>query len=233
MDEFANAAATTLAHLSHRERSDGFSDPGEGLRTNDRPYPLTPTLSPWERERIATVETFVMQMNAPQISSISARDDLRTEHRLVRGVIVAIAVMFLTVFVVLPLVVVFAQAFSKGIGAYFAALSDPEALSAIRLTLMVAGDFGRPQPGIRTDGGLGDRQVRFSRQDLADFADRSAVLRQPGDLGSGFRAAVRRAGVLGAMAAGAQHPCAVRGARHRAGHHLRDVSVRGARADPA
>jgi sulfate transport system permease protein len=79
-----------------------------------------------------------MQMNAPQISSISARDDLRTEHRLVRGVIIAMAVMFLAVFVVLPLVVVFAQAFSKGIGAYFAALSDPEALSAIRLTLMVA-----------------------------------------------------------------------------------------------
>jgi sulfate transport system permease protein len=47
-------------------------------------------------------------------------------------------VIFLTVFVVLPLVVVFAQAFSKGVGAYFAALSDPEALSAIRLTLMVA-----------------------------------------------------------------------------------------------
>jgi sulfate transport system permease protein len=48
------------------------------------------------------------------------------------------AVIFLTVFVVLPLVVVFAQAFSKGVGAYFTALSDPEALSAIRLTLMVA-----------------------------------------------------------------------------------------------
>jgi sulfate transport system permease protein len=47
-------------------------------------------------------------------------------------------VMFLTAFVVLPLVVVFAQAFSKGIGAYFSALSDPEALSAIRLTLWVA-----------------------------------------------------------------------------------------------
>src|SRR6202795_4370496 len=36
-------------HLSHRERSDRVSDPGEGLRTIDRPYPLTPTLSPWER----------------------------------------------------------------------------------------------------------------------------------------------------------------------------------------
>jgi sulfate transport system permease protein len=68
----------------------------------------------------------------------SARDDLRTEPRSIRIVIIAIALIFLTVFVVLPLVVVFAQAFSKGIGAYFSALSDPEALSAIRLTLCVA-----------------------------------------------------------------------------------------------
>ena len=69
---------------------------------------------------------------------MSARADTRTEPWLIRIVIIAIAVTFLTVFVVLPLVVVFAQAFSKGIGAYFSALTDPEALSAIRLTLAVA-----------------------------------------------------------------------------------------------
>jgi sulfate transport system permease protein len=68
----------------------------------------------------------------------SARDDLRTEPRPVRIVIIAIAVIFLAIFVVLPLVVVFAQAFSRGIGAFLSALSDPEALSAIRLTLLVA-----------------------------------------------------------------------------------------------
>jgi sulfate transport system permease protein len=68
----------------------------------------------------------------------AARDDVRTEPGPVRFVIIAITVMFLAVFVVLPLIVVFAQAFSKGIGAYFSALSDPEALSAIRLTLWVA-----------------------------------------------------------------------------------------------
>jgi sulfate transport system permease protein len=77
-------------------------------------------------------------MNATQITLSSARNDLRTEPRLVRIVIIAIAVIFLTVFVVLPLGVVFAQAFSKGVSAYFSALSDPEALSAIRLTLLVA-----------------------------------------------------------------------------------------------
>jgi sulfate transport system permease protein len=76
--------------------------------------------------------------NGPQFLVSSARDDLRTEPRAIRAVIIAIAVIFLTVFVVLPLVVVFAQAFSRGIGAYFSALSDPEARSAIELTLGVA-----------------------------------------------------------------------------------------------
>src|SRR3981189_3394293 len=79
-----------------------------------------------------------MQMSELQSSLSSGRDDLRTEPRPIRLVIIAIAVICLTVFVVLPLVVVFAQAFSKGVGAYFSALSDPEALSAIRLTLCVA-----------------------------------------------------------------------------------------------
>jgi sulfate transport system permease protein len=77
-------------------------------------------------------------MTNVQPLSFSARADARTEPWLVRAVIIAVAVTFLAVFVVLPLVVVFAQAFSKGIGAYFSALTDPEALSAIRLTLTVA-----------------------------------------------------------------------------------------------
>jgi sulfate/thiosulfate transport system permease protein len=64
--------------------------------------------------------------------------DPRTEPRAVRVVIIGLAVTFLSVFVVLPLVVVFAQAFSRGIGAYLAALGNSEALSAIRLTLLIA-----------------------------------------------------------------------------------------------
>ena len=67
-----------------------------------------------------------------------ARDNLRTEPRTVRIAIITIAITFLTIFVVLPLVLVFAHAFSKGIAAYLAALAEPEALAAIRLTLLVA-----------------------------------------------------------------------------------------------
>ena len=68
----------------------------------------------------------------------SVRADSRTEPRVVRILIIAIALIFLTVFVALPLAVVFAQAFSKGLDTYFAALGEPEALSAIRLTLLTA-----------------------------------------------------------------------------------------------
>jgi sulfate transport system permease protein len=68
----------------------------------------------------------------------AAKKNLRTEPPAVRIAIISVAILFLSVFVVLPLVVVFAQAFSRGVLAYLAALSEPEALSAIRLTLLVA-----------------------------------------------------------------------------------------------
>ena len=48
------------------------------------------------------------------------------------------ALLFLALFLLAPLVTVFAQALAKGFGAYVAALRDPDALSAIKLTLIVA-----------------------------------------------------------------------------------------------
>ena len=48
------------------------------------------------------------------------------------------ALLFLALFLLAPLVTVFAQALAKGFGAYAAALRDPDALSAIKLTLIVA-----------------------------------------------------------------------------------------------
>ncbi|MDB5486221.1 MAG: Sulfate transport system permease protein CysW [Tardiphaga sp.] len=77
-------------------------------------------------------------MTKDMSQSFTARDDLRTEPRAMRYVLIALAIAFLTIFVVLPLALVFAQAFSRGVGAYVAALGDPEAWSAIRLTLSVA-----------------------------------------------------------------------------------------------
>ena len=109
--------------------------------------------------------------------AVASPKDLRSEPGPVRFVIIALAVTFLTVFVVLPLVVVFTSAFSKGISTYFAALAEPEALSAIRLTLLVAAISVAPQSRVRRDRGLGYREVRLPRQDFSDHADRPAVLR--------------------------------------------------------
>ena len=70
--------------------------------------------------------------------STKVAHDVRAEPRAVRFVIITISVVFLTLFIVLPLVLVFAEAFSRGVTAYLKALSEPEALSAIKLTLAVA-----------------------------------------------------------------------------------------------
>jgi sulfate transport system permease protein len=62
----------------------------------------------------------------------------RTPHGLTRFSIIGIAVLYLAIFLLVPLGAVFAKAFEKGLGAYAEALRDPEALSAIRLTLFAA-----------------------------------------------------------------------------------------------
>ena len=56
----------------------------------------------------------------------------------VRGVLIAIALTFLTLFLFVPLVAVFAEAFRKGWEAYVAAIVEEDAISAIKLTLITA-----------------------------------------------------------------------------------------------
>ncbi len=60
------------------------------------------------------------------------------ESPLAKWTLVSIAMVFCLVFLLLPLVNVFVQAFGKGWGMYWAALRNPEAWAAIRLTLLVA-----------------------------------------------------------------------------------------------
>lgn len=69
----------------------------------------------------------------------AARTPTLTEPRWIRVTIITLAILFLLVLIVLPLVVVFSQAFSRGALAYLRALVDPEAQAAIRLTLLIAG----------------------------------------------------------------------------------------------
>ena len=55
-----------------------------------------------------------------------------------RLLLIGIALAFVTAFLLLPLIVVFSQALSRGLAAYWAAVADPAAWAAIKLTLLVA-----------------------------------------------------------------------------------------------
>lgn len=52
--------------------------------------------------------------------------------------LISVSLLFLALFLLLPLIAVFSEALAKGYGAYGDAVKDPEALSAIRLTLLTA-----------------------------------------------------------------------------------------------
>jgi sulfate transport system permease protein len=60
------------------------------------------------------------------------------ESRAVRRTLTVIALIFLAFTLLLPLALVFAQAFSKGLMAYWQTVKEPDAVSAAKLTLLVA-----------------------------------------------------------------------------------------------
>lgn len=61
-----------------------------------------------------------------------------TEPPAVRWALIAVGATFMALFLVLPLGVVLAEAFSRGAGAYWNAISEPYALKAVQLTLLIA-----------------------------------------------------------------------------------------------
>ena len=68
----------------------------------------------------------------------AARRRATAEPIAVRGLLIAVALVFLGVFLLVPLAAVFTEAFRKGARVYFAALTEPDALAAIELTVLVA-----------------------------------------------------------------------------------------------
>jgi sulfate transport system permease protein len=61
-----------------------------------------------------------------------------TEPRLVRGLLIGIALAWLALIILAPLFAVFAQAFDKGWAAFAAAIVQPDAFASIKLTLLTA-----------------------------------------------------------------------------------------------
>ena len=61
-----------------------------------------------------------------------------TEPAPVRWALIGVALAFLLFFLVLPFVIVFTEALAKGVGVYVAAITEPDALAAVELTLLTA-----------------------------------------------------------------------------------------------
>ncbi|WP_128002170.1 sulfate ABC transporter permease subunit CysW [Piscinibacter defluvii] len=77
----------------------------------------------------------------PQAAGVAPRPirSATTEPAWVKWTLVGIALAFLTFFLFVPLAIVFVEALKKGWDVYLAAIVEPDALSAIQLTLIAAG----------------------------------------------------------------------------------------------
>jgi sulfate/thiosulfate transport system permease protein len=68
--------------------------------------------------------------------SIAIRSRGLTEPPLVRLALILVTILFLGLFLAVPLAAVFVEALRAGIGAYLAAITEPYAVSALKLTLL-------------------------------------------------------------------------------------------------
>ncbi|MFB6802283.1 sulfate ABC transporter permease subunit CysW [Peribacillus butanolivorans] len=59
------------------------------------------------------------------------------EPKSIQWILISVVLLFLTLFLVVPLIAIFVKAFEKGADAYFAAIAHPDSMSAIKLTLIV------------------------------------------------------------------------------------------------
>ena len=84
-------------------------------------------------EALAVAEPVAARAVAPRRVS-----DATTEPAWLRRVLIAVALAFLTVFLFVPLIAVFVEALKKGVDVYLAAISEADAVSAIKLTLLAA-----------------------------------------------------------------------------------------------
>ncbi len=75
----------------------------------------------------------------PSYKQKVARSRAISEPAWIRWLLIAFALAYLALFLFMPLAAVFAEGLRKGVHAYLAALSEPDALSSIKLTFIAAG----------------------------------------------------------------------------------------------
>ncbi|MBB6443581.1 sulfate ABC transporter permease subunit CysW [Bacillus benzoevorans] len=73
-----------------------------------------------------------------QVKVTKEKQKNRTESNRVKLVLITIAILYLSLLLFVPLIAIFFKAFEQGAAVYFAAITESDALSAIRLTLLTA-----------------------------------------------------------------------------------------------
>lgn len=77
-------------------------------------------------------------LSAPGRSSYYEKKVATRDASVVKYVVIGLSLTFFAVFLLLPLIAVFAEALRKGWGPYFTALVEPDTISSIKLTLLAA-----------------------------------------------------------------------------------------------
>ena len=77
-------------------------------------------------------------MHGSPVGLAAHRSRVANESPLVRGILIGAALLVLVLFLLLPLAVVLTQALNQGFQVYLAAITEPDALAAVRLTLLTA-----------------------------------------------------------------------------------------------
>ncbi|MFY7904303.1 MAG: sulfate ABC transporter permease subunit CysW [Rubrivivax sp.] len=85
------------------------------------------------------MSTAVLQSAAIEVQPAARLRSATGEAPWVRRLVIALGLGFMTLFLFVPLATVFHEALKKGWDVYLAAITEPDALSAIKLTLVAAG----------------------------------------------------------------------------------------------
>ncbi len=155
------------------------------------------------------------------------------EPRWVSVLLIAVALVFLTLFLFVPLVAVFTEALKKGWEVYVESVIDPDAVSAIKLTL-IAAVISVPLNlvfGVSAAWAIAKFEFR-GKSILLTLIDLPFSV-SPVIAGLIYVLLFGASGLVRPVAGRARHQDPVRRAGHRAGHRVHHVPVRGARADSA
>ncbi len=170
---------------------------------------------------------------APLLVTETRGPAVTTERLPVRIILITVGVTFLVLFLLLPLAAVFVEAFRAGLGAYFAAITEPDAVAAIKLTLLVAAIAVPANVIFGLAASWAIAKFDFVGKSMLNTLIDLPFSVSPVISGLIYVLLFGLQGIFGHWLQEPPHSDHLRPSRHRARHHLRHLSLRRPRARPA